>query len=795
MRPPESSPSATPARDALPLALCAAAGLLFFLALASPALDPAMQLYYRDTARLYYPVKQFIASELHHGRLPLWDPWTEAGTSLLAQVTPGLFHPLTLLYPLLPFECAFKLNHLLALPAAGLGAFLLARKLGASRGAALAASFIYGGSGYLVSIVATNLPYALGAATVPLALVAFLHLLERVSAARLFGASALLGLCMLAGEPESMLFAGVLGTSWAVARALALPERLRGVGRALALAAAWGALALALSGPASLPALARLRTSERAAGLSLHQRRAFALHPLRLAGLFIPQAFDDLERGPPVAFSQSFAELLSPGGSSFAMSIALGPPALFLLLLAPFAGRRGRLLTLGALLFALAATGDALGIEPLLQSLVPGLRLFRYSEKLIAPASLLFALAAALGADFALAPEARRARAWALAGLSGLCAALCLWVQPAALYDWVVETGATHQPQAAAAFLDSLARGLELAAQLCAMVCAIAIAKGARAASTSSTALLAACCAVAALVDSQGLLLTAPLDLFHAPVPLADELRARAGPSPRRWRLLSDSGEASPGRQLTPEEAVRNLRVGLEPQLEQLSGIEGIASYFSAPDSDYERALHQDPDDALFVLRGRFAELDARVLSSQVAARLGFSRALNGSWLRERPTAPEAFVVGGGEAAASVDSALAAMRAPAFDPMRAVLVLPAFAALVDGLPACAAPVDSTARVLHQGPSRASIEVDSSGGILILGDHFDPGWSATLDGAPALVGEIDLVALGVRVPAGRHRLELRFWPVGLGAGLCALAAALLSLALFALFVARAARSQP
>jgi len=49
------------------------------------------------------------------GELPLWDPWTEAGTSILGQTTPGLFHPFTLLYLALPFDLAFKLNHLLPL--------------------------------------------------------------------------------------------------------------------------------------------------------------------------------------------------------------------------------------------------------------------------------------------------------------------------------------------------------------------------------------------------------------------------------------------------------------------------------------------------------------------------------------------------------------------------------------------------------------------------------------------------------------------------------------------------------
>ena len=81
---------------------------------------------------------------------PFWDPWVESGTPILTQVTPGLFHPLTLLY-LAPFDLAFKLNHLLALPLAFASMVLLCRKTGASRWAA-AAACAYAGSGWVVSM-------------------------------------------------------------------------------------------------------------------------------------------------------------------------------------------------------------------------------------------------------------------------------------------------------------------------------------------------------------------------------------------------------------------------------------------------------------------------------------------------------------------------------------------------------------------------------------------------------------------------------------------------------------------
>jgi len=101
-----------------------------------PVLDPEQQLFWRDTQRFFYPFKLAIAERLRRGELPLWDRWTESGVSVLGQLTPGLWHPATLLYLALPFPLAFKLNHLLALPAAALGALLLARRLGAGAWAA-----------------------------------------------------------------------------------------------------------------------------------------------------------------------------------------------------------------------------------------------------------------------------------------------------------------------------------------------------------------------------------------------------------------------------------------------------------------------------------------------------------------------------------------------------------------------------------------------------------------------------------------------------------------------------------
>jgi hypothetical protein len=89
----------------------------------------------------------------------------------------------------------------------------------------------------------------------------------------------------------------------------------------------------------------------------------------------------------------------------------------------------------------------------------------------------------------------------------------------------------------------------------------------------------------------------------------------------------------------------------------------------------------------------------------------------------------------------------------------------------------------SASLSRPGPDRLAVEVDAQGGhLVVIGEHFDPGWSATLDGEPAPVVAADGLALGVYVPSGRHRLLLRFRPPGLVPGLALAVAALLALTL-------------
>jgi hypothetical protein len=79
----------------------------------------------------------------------------------------------------------------------------------------------------------------------------------------------------------------------------------------------------------------------------------------------------------------------------------------------------------------------------------------------------------------------------------------------------------------------------------------------------------------------------------------------------------------------------------------------------------------------------------------------------------------------------------------------------------------------TVDVLRRDPD--SIVIDAAmrcKGLVVVGENYDPGWRASIDGQRAPVLEAYSVARAVVVPGGHHRIVMRFRPpsVLLGAGL-------------------------
>ena len=78
-------------------------------------------------------------------------------------------------------------------------------------------------------------------------------------------------------------------------------------------------------------------------------------------------------------------------------------------------------------------------------------------------------------------------------------------------------------------------------------------------------------------------------------------------------------------------------------------------------------------------------------------------------------------------------------------------------------------------------------------LLVLNDIFEAGWEAHVDGAPAEILPVNLIARGLWVPQGDHEVRMRYQPPGFTAGTALSGASLAALGLGGLAARRRRKS--
>ncbi len=97
---------------------------------------------------------------------------------------------------------------------------------------------------------------------------------------------------------------------------------------------------------------------------------------------------------------------------------------------------------------------------------------------------------------------------------------------------------------------------------------------------------------------------------------------------------------------------------------------------------------------------------------------------------------------------------------------------------------CNQPVTSSTKVLSYSASTVKLAVDSScNGLLVLGDEYYPGWSATVNGSDARIFATDVALRGVFVRAGHSIVEFRYRPSAFKIGIVLASLGVLAAALF------------
>ena len=183
-------------------------------------------------------------------------------------------------------------------------------------------------------------------------------------------------------------------------------------------------------------------------------------------------------------------------------------------------------------------------------------------------------------------------------------------------------------------------------------------------------------------------------------------------------------------------------------------------------------------------------EPDARALDP---ARWSVAAEMDGVLiLRNARACPRAWLVAEAEAVddAEVLRRISGAGARAFDPRRTALL----EVRADELPQLAGAGATwermTARVVAYEPSRVVIETDAQAPtVLVVSEIFYPGWEATVDGRPARIMPADYVLRGVALPAGAHRVEMRYAAPAVRAGAIISASTLLLLCGLAVYARR------
>jgi hypothetical protein len=135
-------------------------------------------------------------------------------------------------------------------------------------------------------------------------------------------------------------------------------------------------------------------------------------------------------------------------------------------------------------------------------------------------------------------------------------------------------------------------------------------------------------------------------------------------------------------------------------------------------------------------------------------------------------TLPRAFFVSDALFAPSDAEAVQLMQSESFNPAKTVVVSGAGSEARQREDVNAAgPPSLNPSLVSYSPEAVVIDVNApQDGYLVLTDAYYPGWTATVDGQPAGIERADIMFRAVKVPAGQHRVELRYQPQSFRFGL-------------------------
>ena len=685
-----------------------------------------------DQIEAIIPGSMLAWTQVHHGVLPLWNPYSVLGMPLAFNWQSAPFGLPALVGYIFPLHLAYTVGVLVTLVVAGTGTYALGRVLGLGvLGSAMAAT-VYELSGpffgWLGWPLASVMSWAGWAFALTILIVRGRHRVRDVALLAVVVAFA-----VYAGQPEALVLLGLaLAVFVAVLLAYRLP-RVRGPDGVLAaliplvLAIAAGA---ALGAPLALPGAQLAPGSVRSAVASLGGSPALSSHDLYH---LVFQGFDGL----PVAGSHWLEYLQYPETAAYVGVIAL-------VLAALGAGLRRRRPEVVALAVVAVVT-TAVTFVPAVVSVMNHLPVQVVWHRALVPMAFSLAVLAGVGTDLVAREHSKPGVRWVtVAGFAAMAVGLAV--------IWAVGRG-TLAPADAALRNRSFIWAVATAALGLAVTTTLtALRRRPHRPGTARRGPWGAWAAAALLAGETAFLAAAGAPLWSsspglpAPTPALVTLQHTVGSSlvgfgqggctTVPWGI----GCAGPDLGVLPD---YNVAVGVR-ELIVYDPITPAAYYGS-----YVEATGQES--------GCAAVWDVfcpAITTTRLARLYGTEFVLEPPGAAGPAGAIHVTTVGGEEL----------YRVPG-----------AARATLTPLTGSGPPPDDAAGtpvpVTYPDPATWKVVTDSpSTEVLRLRLTAVPGWRATIDGRPLVLNRFDRVMLAARVPAGRHVVVLHYWPARFTDGL-------------------------
>ena len=277
----------------------------------SPFDSPPWNPLFYDSIGQFYPWRQFAATSLRSGTLPLWNPYQFCGSPFAANSQSAILYPGNALYLLLPASIAVGWTAALHMFLAGIFMILLLKYFSLARSACLLGSVAWVFSTWQVSWL--HLPTFLDTSCwLPLLLLLTFRLFDRPSFERMAGMGLAVGMTLLAGHLQIALYvliatfiAALVGLRRAIDRKETVITKPLYAATLFVAALGMGGM---LSAPQVLPTLELSRRSHRVSTPNEESYTSYvnyAVSPTALATLFAPDLYGNPSNPDSPYFGQS----------------------------------------------------------------------------------------------------------------------------------------------------------------------------------------------------------------------------------------------------------------------------------------------------------------------------------------------------------------------------------------------------------------------------------------------------------------------------------------------------------